>query len=96
MDIRHDAEGRRFVIELASGRATLDYERAGERTLDLTSTYVPVEEREHGVGAKLVAHVLDYARSQGFQVIPTCPFVARVIAQNREYQDLVARPGISR
>ena len=34
-------------------------------------------------------HALDDARSEGLNVIPTCPAVARYIAQNPEYADLV-------
>jgi predicted GNAT family acetyltransferase len=46
-----------------------------------------------GIGRSLVLHVLDRARERGLKVVPTCGFVATVIDENPEYQDLVAAGG---
>lgn len=90
MEIRHESDRQRFVADADGGQGTLDYRRRDEKTLDFRSTFVPRELRGHGIGAKLVLHGLDYAREHGLAVIPTCPFVERVIEDHPEYRDLVA------
>ena len=88
-ETRHDPENTRFVIALEGAVATLEYHHAGERTLDFTSTFVPVEHRNKRVGERLVLDALDYARENGYRVIPSCPFVRAVARRHREYQDLL-------
>jgi predicted GNAT family acetyltransferase len=42
-----------------------------------------------GVGGKIVRAALDWARSEGQKVMPTCTFVAGYIKKHPEYHDLV-------
>ena len=89
MDTRHEPENSRFAITLEGASATLEYHHAGERTLDYTSTFVPEEHRNKGVGERLVLDALDYAREKGYRVIPSCPFVRTVVKRHPEHQDLL-------
>ncbi|MGH9379644.1 MAG: GNAT family N-acetyltransferase [Thermoanaerobaculia bacterium] len=89
MEIQHDERRRRFWAPLPHGEAEVDYAPVGDAALDLVRTWVPPEDRKAGAGARLVLHVLEHARQRGLGVIPTCPFVERVIANHPEYQDLV-------
>lgn len=50
------------------------------------STVVPKELAGHGVGSKLVKHVLDYAAENGLKVRPDCSFVKGYIDKHPEYQ----------
>lgn len=90
MEIRHEAERQRFVAEIEGHEAVLDYRRRADGTLDYRHTFVPPALRGRGTGARLVLRALDHARDQGVKIIPTCPFVERVIADHPEYRDLVA------
>ena len=90
METRHEPDNGRFVIELDGAEAVLEYSEAGPRTLDYTSTFVPEEHRNKGVGERLVLDALRYAREQGVRVIPTCPFVRTVVKRHPEHQDLIA------
>ncbi len=90
MEIRHDAERQRFVTEVDGHEGVLDYRRRADGTLDYRHTFVPPALRGRGVGAHLVLAALDHARAQGVKIVPTCPFVERVIAEHPEYRDLVA------
>ena len=81
-EIRHDERRHKFVADLHGGEAYLRYVRAGDRTLHYTSTFVPPRYRNRGIGARLVRHALAYAREQGFDVVPTCSFVRRVMKGN--------------
>jgi hypothetical protein len=87
--IQHDMEGNRFVMKTDHGEATLEYSRADEETLDYRSTFVPEEDRGSGIGEALVLHAADWAEEMGFRVLPTCPFVRRVLAGHPERSAVV-------
>jgi|GEM_PF-752226 len=58
--------------------------------MDITSTVVYEEFGGKGFGAKLVMHALELAQYRNYSVIPTCPFVVKVIErQPNAYLDLV-------
>lgn len=61
-------------------------------TMILPHTEVDPEYRDRGLAGRLARAALDGARDAGLQVIPRCPYMARFIAKNPEYADLVARP----
>ena len=101
LDVRHDPEGSRFHVppeviddepqhKMANMGTVLSYHEVRPKVLDFKSTLVPPHLRSKGVGSELVKQALDWARKEGYQVIPSCPFVRYFIEQNLEYQDLVA------
>jgi predicted GNAT family acetyltransferase len=77
-----------FEIGTDAGVGVLTYEVRGD-TLDLVHTRVPREAAGHGYGAALAKAALEYARSKGLKVIPTCPFVSAYLRRHTEYADLV-------
>lgn len=90
MDIRHDPENNRFVAEIEGAEAVLEYwERAGG-VLDYRHTFTPPPLRGQGIAKAVVLFALDHAREQGIKIIPTCPYVAKVVRENPGYADLVA------
>lgn len=55
-----------------------------------THTQVDRELEGQGVGSVLVSWALDDARADGYEVVPSCPFVRSYIARHEdEYVDLV-------
>ncbi len=82
LDIRHDPDGGRFFASIDGEEATLLYRVAGARTLDFTHTYVPDALRHQKIGEAIVKHALAYATGNGFEVIPTCPFVKWVLGRD--------------
>ncbi|HYO45390.1 MAG TPA: GNAT family N-acetyltransferase [Gemmatimonadota bacterium] len=85
----HEPDRHRFVVRLEDGEATLQYNHAGSKTLDFRSTFVPEQHRGRKIGDKLVVDALAYARTQGYSVIPSCPFVRTVVRRHSEYGDLI-------
>lgn len=87
--VRHDAARQRFVATLDGVQAELEYEQRGQ-VLSLTHTGVPSAIGGRGVGGDLVRSALDYARSKGLKVVPSCAYAAAYIERHPEYADLVA------
>ena len=81
LEIRHDPERGRFFASIGGEEATLVYTVAGAKTLDFTSTYVPDALRHRNIGEAIVKHALAYAAANGYEVIPTCPFVKWVLGR---------------
>ena len=67
------------------------YSFADAKTLDLEHTFVPPNARGAGVGATLAKAALDFARENGYRVIPSCSFIQTYLVQHPEYGDLEAR-----
>lgn len=84
LEIRHNAARHRFEAEVNGDLAHLDYEPVGADTLDFQHTWTPPAARGRGIGRAIVKHALRYAREHGKNVIPSCPFVKRVIAEQQE------------
>lgn len=83
LDIHHDSGGGRFFASIGGEEAHLLYTEAGARTLDFTRTYLPDALRHRNIGEAIVKHALDYAAEDGYEVIPTCPFVKWVLGRDR-------------
>ena len=92
-----------MAVSLSDNRASDRYEVTVDGEIAGVARYVLVSGRiEHvhtevagrfagqGLGATLVVHALRDARSRGLEVVPSCSFVASVIAKNaEEFLDLV-------
>ena len=90
MSVEHDALSRRFTVAASSGTAVLAYAPSGPDTLELYSTYVPPGDRGRGIAARLVEAAVQYARAEGFRIIPSCWYVAQWLRHHPEHADLVA------
>lgn len=51
-------------------------------------TEVPRALSGKGVGSRLARHVLEAARADGMQVVPSCPFIAAWMKKHPEYDDI--------
>lgn len=92
MDIRHEPAKRRFVAAVDGSEAVLEYVERGDQVLDYRHTFTPPALRGQGVAKELVLFGLDYALSHGIKVIPTCPYVAKVIGENPRYREIAEQP----
>jgi uncharacterized protein len=88
--VRADDASSRYVLEIDGEVAgLLEYHDEAD-VVDLVHTEIDPARRERGLGSELVAGALDDLRAKGRRVRPTCPFVARFVAEHPEYADLVA------
>jgi len=88
-DIHHDTEQHRFSVVVEGKEALLDYSPQGDSTLNYNHTFVPPELRGKGVASVLAKAALDYAKENGYTVIPSCSFVAAYVRRHREYDDII-------
>lgn len=89
LNIIHDEEDLRFYAEIKGDEAELTYTYPESGVMDFDHTFVPEESRGKGIADKLVQTGLDYARSQSYQVIPSCPVVGAYIQRHPDYKELV-------
>lgn len=90
MNIEHDVAARRFASRLESGTAVLSYDLRSDGVLDLYSTFVPQSGRGRGTAAALVQAAMEYARAEGYRVIPSCSYVAAWLRAHPDQADLIA------
>lgn len=87
--VQHNEAASRFEIHVDGELAGFaDYERRGD-VWEIPYTRIFDRFGGRGLGHELVVATLSSIAEQGGRVIPTCPFVPRVIADHREYVDLV-------
>lgn len=82
MNVRHDVEGRRFVVSLPEGDGEIVYDDARDGVIDLLHTEVSAGLRGRGVAGELVRAALAYAREHDLRVVPSCPYVRRYLDEH--------------
>jgi uncharacterized protein len=90
-DVTNNTALSRFEITINGQTAVLEY-TLWERQIIFPHTEVPEALSGQGIGSRLARAGLDYARSQGLQVVPACEFMEGFIERHPEYQDLMEKP----
>ena len=90
LQIKHESAQHKFFAVVNGKEAFLEYSKVNDKTLDYHYTFVPPELRGQQIAEKIVKFGLDYAEQQHYKIIPTCPYVKRIIERNPQYKKLVA------
>ena len=90
MDIHHSATNQSFTTGAADQQAELAYSLPAAGVIDFVHTFVPENQRGHGVADELAKAGLAYARQQHLKVRTSCPFMADYVQHHQEYADLLA------
>jgi uncharacterized protein len=86
--VANNEAASRFEISLDGHLAQLQYKRTPGQ-IAFIHTEVPKELGGRGLASQLAKTALDFARTNGLEVIPYCPFVASYVKKHTEYADLV-------
>jgi predicted GNAT family acetyltransferase len=91
-DVIQNQELDRFELVIDGELAGFSEYRIVGTDMIFTHTEVLSQEREHGLGGRLVRDALDQVREHtDYRVVAQCPFVAHWLTQHPEYQDLLTR-----
>jgi len=83
---------KRFELHVDSHIAFIEYLISKDQVMFLTHTEVPKALAGKGVGSKIVELALNYIENNNYKLAPLCPFVAKFLVKNTEWQRLLA-PG---
>jgi len=92
MNIQHEDNGKKgrfFINENGVDLAQMVYIWSGSKLLIIEHTEVDESLKGQGVGNKLVATIVDWAREADFKILPLCPFAKAVFTRNTEYADVL-------
>ncbi|MCX8996716.1 GNAT family N-acetyltransferase [Rhizobiaceae bacterium BDR2-2] len=92
MDIvREDRpSGGRYVAVVDGHEAEMTFSRTSPTLIILDHTGVPDALRGRGVGQALALRAVEDARSNGWRIIPLCPFFKAQVARHPEWRDVIA------
>lgn len=92
MEIQHsqsDQHGRFHIDEGTETVAELVYSGAPGKPMNLEHTFVDDELRGQQIGFKLVQSAVEYARTEGLKIIPTCIFAKAIFDRKPEFGDVL-------
>lgn len=88
-DIRKELDGSkgRYVLTENGAEAELTFSVASPSLVIADHTEVPDALRGTGAGLRLVERLVADAKSEGFKIIPLCPFVNAQRARHPDWAD---------
>jgi predicted GNAT family acetyltransferase len=89
-EIKHNAEAQRFEALVDGLLCRCDYRMHGD-TMMLVHTEVPPQLEGRGIASHLVRAAFDYAKEQGWDVLPVCSYVQSWARRHPEVEPLLAR-----
>ncbi len=90
VEIRANPDRWRFEAYLGDEVVgALRWRHKGQRLAFISTNVEPAYEGR-GIGGQLVKTGLDWARSEGKEVIPVCPFVRAYVERHPDYLDIIA------
>jgi predicted GNAT family acetyltransferase len=87
--LRVDATAKRLELAVDGGTAFIEYKLSGH-TLFLIHTEVPKELEGKGVGSAIILKALQYAKENGYEIVPLCPFVQTYLERHKEWKAIVS------
>lgn len=94
-EILHDPQRHRYSAVLPEHGEVgyLTYESVG-LVATFTHTVVDPAFGGRGIAGLLAKAALDFARSQGWSVVPQCSYIATYVERHPEYADLLHTPSV--
>jgi predicted GNAT family acetyltransferase len=89
-DIAHDAVRCRFQTRVEGEHCTLDY-TLDAQTMTITHVVVPGPVGGRGIAAALMEAALTHARTQGWCVVPQCPYAAHYLDEHAGWSDVLVQ-----
>ena len=87
--LRINVIANRLELDIGGNTAFIEYKLSGNN-LFLIHTEVPPEFEGKGVGGAIVQKALQYAKDNGYKIVPLCVFVQSYLKRHKEWDDIVA------
>ncbi len=84
-------DGMFFAVDDDQEIAEMNYFWDGDNTIVITSTKVADKYQNQGIGGKMVANCVDFARKEDVRIYPQCAFVKQIFAQTPNYKDVLLK-----
>jgi uncharacterized protein len=90
--VRNQSDAHRLegVLEDGTVAGFVDYRPQDDTVYDFTHTEVADEQEGQGIGGQLARGVMDFARSNGLRIVPSCKFLRSYMREHEETHDLLA------
>jgi len=88
--VREGARGAYLLPLPDSEPARVTFVETGPNLIAIDHSFVPPSFRGRGVALKLVGHIVEEARTNGFRITPLCGYVAREFRGHPEWSDVLA------
>jgi predicted GNAT family acetyltransferase len=92
LQIQNDEKERKFYALVEGQEAVIGYAKVGD-VYNLMHTFVPEDQRGHGVAEELVRGTLDQIAAEGAKFLPTCPYVQAFVKKHPEYEKGIGHLG---
>lgn len=69
--------------------ARITWKNGGENIIVVDHTIVDPSLRGQGIAGKLLAKVVEMARTENLKVVPVCSYVVAKLTRNDEYKDIL-------
>jgi predicted GNAT family acetyltransferase len=86
--IRNNDAAKRLELEVEGSLAFIEY-KLSHQTLFLIHTEVPPALEGKGVGSAIVQKALQYAKENGYKIVPLCTFVRSYLKRHKEWCEIV-------
>lgn len=91
---KHSEQNSKGLFEMFDGAdcvARMTYSRIDLNNIIIDHTAVDPRLKGTGAGKKIVAHLVDYARSNAQKVLPLCPFTKATLEKHPEWSDILRK-----
>ena len=83
MDVQHQPQKQRFVVETGQLESVLEYRLLSQNRIDFSRTFVPEALRGQGIAEKLARTGIAWARQEGFTLQASCWYIRRILERGR-------------
>lgn len=88
LEIQHDTNKRRFLLELNGEMAHVDYQLKNDK-MYLTHSEVPYHLRGKGIGKVLVEKTFEKLTEEGYKAIAICSFIKIVAKRSEKWNKII-------
>ena len=93
MQIQHqenETKGSFFIVEDGLRVGEMTYVHSGPGKIIIDHTEVHPSQEGKGIGKKLLAATVEYARKNNLKILPVCPYAKRVMEKSPdEFKDVL-------